>query len=457
MKNAGERGRTLADGPSCEVAEWLPHELSPVDAAHEATVVKTWHGPDSRRRALAEASALACVDHAHLASLRGLVDDGRRLGILLPRLSTITARRWLAARGALPAGEAVTLLIPLLRALVHLERRGLDRLVDLASGVTLDDVLFDARGAPIVASLRAAAASGPERLWRTAGGAAAAGRRLVADVTQHLSPGVDRDGLADALSAEPPPELDELVEVVFALAEPTPLTRVAVALDTGGEGDGHALEPPSQGPELRRRLDAVGRRILDSLRTIRPRVWVTCGIVVASCVGALSLLAGSGRDPAPPSAGPASTAGTAPTPGTAPTSRTGETSGTAPTSGPGETARATDPVSGDKAVLAGDDADAAFRLLLRLRAACLHELDTDCLAGVDEAGSPASDADRAAVDDPSRLGTVAVGLVAGDVVNRLGGAVLYDARTTPDDEPASVLMTKTEAGWRLRSISVDAP
>ncbi|MCU1527001.1 MAG: hypothetical protein JWP75_764 [Frondihabitans sp.] len=113
----------------------------------------------------------------------------------------------------------------------------------------------------------------------------------------------------------------------------------------------------------------------------------------------------------------------------------------------------------------GEDADAATRLLLRLRAACLAVLDAECLRGVDDAGSSALEADLAAVDDPALLAGRPIGLTLTLAVNRLGGSVVYRAATDvasahEDDqqtaritEPASVLVTKTEAGWRLRDVS----
>jgi hypothetical protein len=469
MTSAGSRGRRLARGSSADIAEWLPAGLSPVDAARAGIVIKVRRGDGARRRALAEAAALSAVDHPHIIGLRGLDDDGDSLGLLLPRLSIITARRWLDVRSPLPAGEAVTLLVPLLRALAHIERRGIGRTVDLADGVDLDDVLFDDRGAPIITSLRAAATDDAARSRRWPGGAAGAGLRLVKEVAGHLHADADH-GELDALLAPGGASIDELIETVFALAAPEPLTRADVEGDPPDASTDHDAAAPAagwQGVLALTPLAAFGRRMLGAAREIRPRVWVTCAIVGISAVAGVIAATAGEQEPSPTATSPAAASrpraaalasgsalplsgSTLPPSGSTGSARAEAAAPTAATGAP-----PTSPVVESSSLTGAPEA--AFPVLLRLRAACLRALDTECIAGVDEADSPAIDGDQASIAQPRLLKSLPVDLSPGTVVNRLGGAVLFAARDDAHDRPASVLLTRSEAGWRLRSIVVDAP
>ncbi len=376
--------------------------------------------------------------------------------------------------------------MPLLRALSHIERRGIDYTVDLIDGVDLDDVLFDDRGAPIITSLRAASVDDPTRPRRWPGGAAGAAQRLVREVVGHLDPSADRTEL-DALLASGGASLDELVETVFALAAPEPLTRVDVEIDEHGAVSMVAGEKPRPAAAVREPLAALGRRMLGAAREIRPKVWVTCAVVGISAVA--GVIAASAGDPepspraapptassrpgaaafAPGSAQPSSGSARPPSGSASPSSGSALRSlGPAPASESTRSARAgaapPTAATGSPATSPADDAtsltggaDAAYPVLLRLRAACLRALDAECIAGVDEADSPALDGDRDAVAQPRLLSALPVDLAPGAVVNRLGGAVLFAARDEGHDRPASVLVARTEAGWRLRSIVVDAP
>jgi hypothetical protein len=97
-----------------------------------------------------------------------------------------------------------------------------------------------------------------------------------------------------------------------------------------------------------------------------------------------------------------------------------------------------------------DDPLAALHELTTRRDTCFRDLSVLCLDGVDEAGSSAWEADRAALravieggDAPSRLP-----LTSATLVERLGDSALVDLG--PDSDPASILLLKGEAGWRIR-------
>ncbi|MBN9607683.1 MAG: hypothetical protein J0G30_13860, partial [Actinomycetales bacterium] len=105
----------------------------------------------------------------------------------------------------------------------------------------------------------------------------------------------------------------------------------------------------------------------------------------------------------------------------------------------------------------GDDPVAAASELARLRAGCFAQLSLECLAGVDQTGSPAESADRAAlaalqrgeqpdpapVELPTRATARLLDDLGGAAVVGLGGEV---------DAP-SVLVIRVDGQWRLRAIT----
>jgi hypothetical protein len=95
--------------------------------------------------------------------------------------------------------------------------------------------------------------------------------------------------------------------------------------------------------------------------------------------------------------------------------------------------------------------------MLRQREQCFAELDATCLDDVVQPGSALEAADHRAM----------AGAQAGDadgpdpgyafdgarVAGEMGGAWLIEMPyTEPEREPASILMMRSEAGWRLREI-----
>ena len=73
-----------------------------------------------------------------------------------------------------------------------------------------------------------------------------------------------------------------------------------------------------------------------------------------------------------------------------------------------------------------------------------------CLDGVDEPGSSALDADRRAIRGILDGGEAPPhpDVRSPTLVERLGDSALVDLG--PDSDPASVLLLKGEAGWRIR-------
>ncbi len=95
-------------------------------------------------------------DHPHLVKV--VEAEGRRRGELLAHVPGGSVSALLAARGPLPVGEAVTLLVPVARALAHLHRHGA-----VHGDVSPDNVLFDAEGAPMLVDPGLARALGEAR------------------------------------------------------------------------------------------------------------------------------------------------------------------------------------------------------------------------------------------------------------------------------------------------------
>jgi hypothetical protein len=102
-----------------------------------------------------------------------------------------------------------------------------------------------------------------------------------------------------------------------------------------------------------------------------------------------------------------------------------------------------------------DDPMAAARELLDRRAACFAALDLHCLESVVQPGSAIEASDRAALAaarDGETVPPTAFDPATVEVVAEMGGAVLVRARVGPEHEPASLLLVRGEAGWRLREV-----
>ncbi len=91
-------------------------------------------------------------------------------------------------------------------------------------------------------------------------------------------------------------------------------------------------------------------------------------------------------------------------------------------------------------------------MLLVAREQCIRDLDDACFDDIDQAGSAAREDDRALIDEI--LAGEGAGVVpeldpkAVVLEQRLGDSALVSLG--PDSEPASVLLVKGEAGWRIR-------
>lgn len=103
---------------------------------------------------------------------------------------------------------------------------------------------------------------------------------------------------------------------------------------------------------------------------------------------------------------------------------------------------------------ASDDPLIALPSLLGERERCIRELSVLCLDGVDQQGSGLLTDDRriitAILDGSTPAPLVSVDTAGISLSERLGGTALV--ALAPDSNPASVLMIRSEAGWRLREL-----
>jgi len=441
---------------------WPPASAGVVDAT----------APDGRPVVLrlaapALVAALASTAHDHLLDPVDVTTDadGELVVVTLgPRRERLDA--WVHRRGAVSAGEAVTLLLPVLAAVAHLGRRG-----TVLTSVGLGDVELDDRGAPVlVGGVVAGEGSVPDEPGASSGAAAA---RSYVEVVARETAADDRErllghggvALADA-------DLDDLVERVHDLARPVALPTIVPGHGLAEEAD-VAWQPPPAVP-VRSGWVAVlpESELVDSLadwwesartvplrerlRTVRPRFWTLGAFVAMSLVvGVVALPGDAGPVGAPGEPGAESPSVTAAPPvsdagwSSAPLSSPGEPDGPAGHPRPSEVPS---PGRSDaEEIVRGDDVVAAATLLLEARRECVREPSTSCLAAVDQAGSPAERDDSRVLDDPSVAAELVLPVRVESEVQRLGESVVLSCRTA-DDEPASVLVVRTEAGWRLREV-----
>jgi hypothetical protein len=417
----------------------------------------------------------AQVEHPHLTRVADLFHepDGR-LVVAVADDDLVPLTTWLARRGPLAPGELVTVTVPLIAALARAATAGV-----LLDRPDVCDAALDARGAPHLWRLRSRGTTTDLGAARASAGEAA--RRLVELVATCLVEPSPR--LLDAVAAAG--DLDAVVEAVHDLAAPVALPTVRgegrVALDDAPDDDvpwSTLAGPPRpawaavlpESPLVDAALDWARAQRETPLRArlggVRPRFWVLGGVVAASVVVALVV---SSADGSPRGGQDTAVAGSAPTasvtasspasatgPPTEPSSGgAGRGSVAGPGSGPWPASApegdASVPAGDDDVVTSGEDPLAAAQVLVTARARCLADATPSCLAAVDQPDSPVAVRDARVLDDPGAVAGSVVPTTVDGEVQRLGETVLLDAHGD-DDEPASVLVVRTEAGWRLREV-----
>jgi hypothetical protein len=423
--------------------------------------------------------------------------DGRTC-VVVERLAGPNLAQVILERG-LSCGEAVTVLAPIAVAMGELERHGFAH-TRLASS----DVLFDASGRPRLIGTGAVrdldVGTDPAARTGLLRDMYAAYARLVGEVAAATRPAGSLDPvtslMAELLETRPfRPRPAEIERTLFALATPKPVLSLpgAVVLGTAAHrlDDAHARDriDPTTGPiwESRSlapapqtasrwlpaafasasglvddafshgdshqdvamqpagwlaRLGARGRSALAARRG----VLIVGGLAgAAALVLALTLVPPADEDPGAqsahaldPSASPVGDATDAPVESLEP-------------HGPPGASPAPPP----------DDATvvAATVELLRRRETCFADLEAACLDEVLQPGSGIDEADRVAMlaaqggDHRGGDADSAFTFDAAHVTGRMGDAWLVEVpHTDGERQPASVLVMRSEAGWRLREI-----
>lgn len=452
--------RLLGDGSRARV--YLGH-----DGEHTAAI-KMFRPTASPESIDDEIAALSSASHAHVVRLRdvGSGPTGSPF-LVLERLQSSRLDSVLT-RGLLHPGEAVTVLAPVVAALGALHSSGVAH-----GSLSPRRVLFRATGAPVVTGFGAAqlfvpptsaamlSTSRPVLEDRRALG------RIVLAVLARVDgesralrswvSSLERDGFPDTV-------IDSMLERIFALAQATPVLAVtstgatsamrvaaaghdaglrATTDERGSNSTAARSAEPASAPSTVPRIVVAAREsmsrmlargdvgshlaeklgpLVESLRTVRRPVWIAAALGVSSLVAALALVppneSTSAAPPAQSSSAPVGVQTAAPT------------------------------------GVVGDDPVIALVELLTARDRCVRDLSILCLESVDQSGSAAMDDDVAlirSVEAGATTGaTAAVDAASVTVVERHGDAALVSYTHTANSEPASALLVKGEAGWRIR-------
>lgn len=476
-----------ADGPHA-------HEAGDHGDAPALVVLRVYDADVDDAAIALEIEAMTTDASGALPALLDLASlpDGRCC-VAVERLAGGSVARLLSAR-TISAGEAVTILAPIVVAVAELARRGY-----VHTRLAPSDVLFDDAGRPRIVGLGALRRIPDRGAERTVLHRAAHERLadLVEDVAAAVVPAGALDEAVDLLRSRlgmrpfTPCEA-ELERRLFASATPEPVRdlgigpalrprRVPARLMPPVMSDEAAVpEAPSIaptrggaiGPGLRRWLalaqapDGVveqlaasadvdrvarGRRRIAELVRTRGR-----SVTVGSLVGGAALVSMLTLVP-PATAHVEGVSGEHADAG----STTDDVAGGEPDSPSAAAAVETDqPVTGSEPRAGGDapvtdDPLTAARELLERRAECFAMLDLACLGAVDQPGSAIETADRRALTtarDGAESPVTGFDVDSVEVVAEMGAAVLVRVSGSREREPASLLIVRGEAGWRLREM-----
>lgn len=431
--------RKLGEGPRAEV--FLGHPLrSAEDGDPRAVAIKAYRPGVSDASIAAEIESLHRAAGEHALPLLDVTTDAQGApALILQRLPGTSLARLLRDRARLHPGEAITILAPLALTIARLHAAGV-----VHGALRQDAVLFDPAGAPVLCCFGRAfpiTPGQPPALLDAVPGVAL-DIRAFASLAGTVLAAVDHPGtraLGDWVQSSPELEssgwFDSFADRLFDLGLPAPIDFTPDATEPASSLPGRLLTgTPVAAEESRERvpgwLSAVlpddvastAARVRGALRAVRTRVWVAAGAVgVALIVALVAIPQGErGAAVAPPSAVASASA---------------------------------TPVQ-DAGAVGGDDPVAALVALLEVRQRCIRDLSVLCLDAVDQPGSAALSDDEALVrslqdgaESPEPFGVEAAQVT---VEERLGDSAILDLADVADSEPASVLLMKGEAGWRIR-------
>lgn len=493
--------RKLGSGERGEV--FLGHAGSEAAAEAPTAAVKIFRASVSRQSIGDEIGVLAGTSSPHLLRLLDVATtpDGRPCAIL-PRLSSVSLARLLMDRPGLGVGESITILAPLCLSIVELHN---SRVCHGAIGSS--SVLFDQRGAPVLACFGRASGFGRANGSgiandREAYGVAtpaelAAEPRIAADLADLamlaklvLSRVTSSTGSARSVTEvldwlqSPGLQLvagqfaEELAERLFELAPAAPVDFAQpIVASFGGlparmvtSGPPAALQPVAgsvasrdsaagQAWRLLRRLTAALpsvpvvaehiTRVRTAFTSVRKRFWIAGAAGAVAIALALVLTQLLDRTDAV-------SAGNAPTPTAAgsalPQGRAAVPSSTAST----QRVPSGSAVDSIKKAIAADDPVAAAEALLQNREECILKRSVLCLDGVDQANSSALDDDgyliRSLRDGGAADARASLSGAKVVLSERLGDSALLTVQDSqsPAADGTALLIIKGESGWRIR-------
>lgn len=454
--------------------------LATADGTH--VVVKVFENGTPAERITNEVTALAAIDSPHVV---GVVDVSAEpegpLSLVLERLSSQTLADWLRQRGILDTGEVITAAVSTVRAVRAVHSAGF-----VHGRVSAGHIRFAAGGCPVLLGFGHAAPA-------TAAGLADDWERCVAVVdavlarAETVEPEEAHRILAmmqrlgrTAAAGEEAGAVDEVERALFALGPPAPLVlaregmagegtageqpdgplpsspsllhsatphsaaRVATSPAAEPSADGTTRRPPRSsfvravefvshvmehgvGNMVARRVRGM---VAGRMRTVLVGASIATALIVVALFAMPSTPAGHAEAPARSSRPQPSTAHRA----------SDDRSVSKATSTTERTAAA-----------AEDPVHAAFRLLGD-RQSCLEHGESGCLAAIDQADSPLLAADRA-LSSGGRSPASAPLLSQLTLTETIGDAAVISIAPAPGTtKPASVLLIRTEAGWRLRAL-----
>ncbi|CAQ01733.1 protein kinase domain-containing protein [Clavibacter sepedonicus] len=509
--------RLIGKGTRCQVH--LGRPTRPADAQDGPTNVAVKIVPVTERsRGEAEILALQAVTSEHVVALHDVATlaDGS-LCVVQSLGARGTAAALLGRRGSLTPGETVTLVASMLRGLGDLHEAGIAHgAVDLthvvidATGRPLlgglgsshvvaggaggagadglrgaDPVEQDlGRVARIVEALRdpgdarGRASFDRWEAWSALLDACVHGESDLGahDLADRLLDVADATPLADAGGSpsdehvdrdlsEGTPSLGLASGAVGPRAARTTGTRRRFRLSGRTHQDArrrHRAGRATRADAIDARRTAVGVAVRSELASVSPRVWALGGsalLLLVAGVVAVPLLTS-------PASGATGTPTSTPAPSGSPS---------AVLDGPPSPAPADDgDADADADAVTSPDPAIAAPALIRLRASCLRSADATCVSGVDEAGSAVDDADRSTIArggiDPLDVAALHVADILGPA-QRLGDTALIELRPeagpgtgtpaadaggrAPERRPASLLIVRGEAGWRIRDLMDD--
>ncbi len=410
--------RKLGEGARAEVFLGYPDNPD-----GQPAVLKMFRRGVAQHDVMVEIEALSRAAGPHVVALLDLATAP--LGspsLILQRLPGGSLSTLLRQRESLRAGEAITILAPILQTLSRLHVAGVAH-----GGISAESVLFDASGAPVLACFGSATLHkpSPTDAELQSNAAVAADVRAAIDVAERVLDRVDDEQAAHltqwarALSTETVGIAEQYASRLFEWSVPLPVSFETHTIAGGGMPNRAVTAAPIGETPTRAAL-AIPEWVqgyLPRLTSIRPRVWaVAAAVAVGLVVAALAVPTGD-SDATPEPTTPATTWAT---------------------QAPGH--------------VAGDDPVAALRDLLETRERCIRDMSVLCLDAVAQSGSSALAADQQMIADLQAGAefdsTWKVGALTLD--ERLGDSALVRVTEPVDSEPASFLLVKGEAGWRIR-------